>query len=120
MSGELTALASDPKVSALLGALGVMVLNEIVGRFFRRSERLETKWDEENEGTIKRLLDEVTGVRHAIELMGERFTSHQASASETKGRVDDHDGRISALEVGHVELRTRVEFLSSTTGGRDD
>lgn len=119
MSGELTALASDPKVSALLGALGVMVLKEIVGRFFRRSERLETKWDEQNEGTIKRLLDEVTGVRHALEIMGERFASHQASVSETKCRVDDHGERINALETGHVELRTRVEFLSST-GGKDD
>lgn len=110
----------DPRVAALLAAIGTLVLKEIVGRFFRRSERLETKWDEQNEGTIKKLLDEVTGVRHAIELMGERMTNHQASATETKARVSDHDERISALEAGHVELRTRVEFLSSTTGGKDD
>ena len=108
----------DPKVSALLGAIGMLVLKEIVGRFFRRSERLETKWDEQNEGTIKKLLDEVTGVRHAIELMGERFTNQQVSASETKARVADHAERIGALETSHAELRTRVEFLAG--GSRDD
>lgn len=120
MSAEFaSSLASDPKVSALLGALGVLVLKEVVGRFLRRSERLETKWDERHEALITQLLDQVTGVRHALEIMGERFTSHQASASETKCRVEDHDARINALEASHVELRTRVEFLSSTTGGRE-
>jgi len=107
---DLSAMASQHGVGTLIGVLGTMLVKEIVGRFFRRSEKLENKWDEIHEDLIRQLLDQVSGVRSALEVMGERFVHHQASASETKSRVDDHDGRITALEVGQAAMKARMNY----------
>jgi len=107
---DLSSLASQHGVGTLIGVLGTMLVKEMVGRFFRRSEKLEDKWDEVHEDLIRQLLDQVSGVRSAIEVMGERFANHQASATETKARVDDHDTRIIALEVGQAAMRARMNY----------
>jgi hypothetical protein len=89
-----------------------VVVKEIAGRFFRRSERIEIKWEERHETLLTELRDQLTGARHALEIMGERMTTSRASISETKDRVDNHDCRISALEAGHADLRARFETIS--------
>jgi hypothetical protein len=108
---DVQTIASDHGVGVLSGVLGTMLIKEMVGRFFRRSEHLDIKAEERRDGLIKQLLDQVTGVRSALEVMGERLSNHQASASETKARVDDHDGRISALEVRQAEMKARMNYL---------
>jgi hypothetical protein len=114
---DLSSLASQHGVGAVFGVLGTMLVKELLGRFLRRSEHLESKAEERRDGLIKQLLDQVTGVRSAIEVMGERFAHHQASATETKARVEDHDSRISALEVGAAEMKARMDYLGEA---RDD
>jgi len=114
---DLGSIVDAHGVGVLSGALGTMLLKELAGRFLRRSEHLESKAEERRDGLIKQLLDQVTGVRSAIEVMGERFAHHQASATETKARVEDHDSRISALEVGAAEMKARINYLGEA---RDD
>jgi hypothetical protein len=109
---DLGGLIDEHAVGALSGVLGTLLIKEMVGRFFRRSERVENKWDDRHEALITQLLDQVTGARLLLEVMGERFAGHQASALETKNRVDGHADRISALETGHAELRAKMEFIS--------
>jgi len=110
---DLSSIADAHGVGALSGILGTLVIKEIVGRFLRRNERIDTEWDNRHEALIKQLLDHVAGVRSAIEVMGERMANHQASTGETKARVDEHGERISALEVIQAELRARIEYLGA-------
>jgi hypothetical protein len=108
---DLSAMASQHGVGTLIGVLGTMLIKEMAGRFFRRSEKLEDKWDEIHEDLIRQLLDQVSGVRSALEVMGERFVHHQASATETKTRVEDHGSRISALEVEQAAMKARMNYI---------
>lgn len=108
---DVQSIASDHGVGVLSGVLGTMMFKQLAGRFFRRSERLEVEAEERRDGLIKQLLNQVTGVRSALEVMGERLSNHQASASETKSRVDDHDSRITALEVGQAAMKARMNYL---------
>ena len=108
---DLGSVASEHGVGVLSGVLGTMLIKEMAGRFFRRSEKLEDKWEERHEALITRLLNEVTGVRSALEVMGERFSHHQASATETKARVEDHGSRISALEVEQAAMKARMNYI---------
>jgi hypothetical protein len=128
MPADLASALSDPGTAAIGGvAVVAMVAKDVLvfavkalfGRFLRRSERLETKLEDKHESLFARLLAEVESMRRALDVMVERLTHHQASVSEVRERVDDHGGRINALELGQAELRTKVEFLSST-GGKDD
>jgi hypothetical protein len=121
---DVQSIAADHGVGVLSGVLGTMLINEMVSRFFRRGDHakikaadLESKAEERRDGLIKQLLDQVTGVRSALEVMGERLSNHQASAVETKTRVDDHDVRISALEVRAAEMKARMNYLGEE---RDD
>lgn len=108
---DLGSIVDAHGVGVLSGALGTMLAKEMVGRFFRRSERLENKWDEVHEDLIRKLLDQVSGVRSALEVMGERFSHHQASTTETKARVEDHGSRISALEVEQAAMKARMNYI---------
>jgi hypothetical protein len=117
MSADLAALATTPEVTAVGGAFVGYLIKALVERILKRAETLEAKDEEGRDEVIKKLLEQVTGVRGAIELMGERFIHHQASAVETKSRVDDHDERISALEIGHASLKARIEYFGDA---RDD
>jgi len=114
---DLGSIVDAHGVGVLSGALGTMLLKEIAGRFLRRSEHLENKAEKTRDDLIRQLLDQVTGVRSALEVMGERLSNHQVSASETKARVEDHDSRISALEVGAAEMKARINYLGEA---RDD
>jgi hypothetical protein len=119
MATDLAAILSDPRVSSIVGGIIALVLKELVGRFLRRAEKLETAREDKHESLFARLLAEVESMRRALDVMVERLTHHQASVSEVRERVDEHGGRINAIELGKAELRTRVEFLAGT-GGKDD
>lgn len=102
----------DPKTSALLGALGVMVVKEIVTRFFRRSERIEEAAEKRRDDLIEHVLDEVKNLHVTIAKALVRLDHHLVTINETKEQVEAHGVRISVLETGHADLRARFETIS--------
>lgn len=136
MQNELTDLASTTNTALIGGALAILIakdalsvtIKSLFGRFFRRAERIDTDWDLRHEKLITELVDKVTDLKHVfegmrlgLEFMGERLDSNKSSIAVVGSRVDDveknHGCRISALEMGQVELRTRVEVLDR--GGKE-
>lgn len=105
----------DPKVSALLGALGIMVVKEIVTRFFRRSDRLEEEVEKRREELISHVLEEVKELHVTIAKAIVRLDHHLATINETKEQVEAHGVRISVLETGHADLRARFETINEAS-----
>lgn len=95
--------------AAVFGAIGVLVAKELVGRFFGRSSELESEKQKRHDQLIERVLEEVQGLHVTIATAVTRLDGHVAAYGDTKRTVESHEERISSLEVGHAELRARVE-----------
>lgn len=115
---DLSSLASEHGVGVLSGVLGTMLAKEMVGRFLRRSEQLENKAAEasrdaetKRDELISLVLTEVKGLHVTIAQALVRLDSHLVTINETKEKVESHGIRISSLEAGHAEMKTRIEYI---------
>ena len=95
--------------SAVGGSLVTWLVQQWIGRTFRKEDKAETDRDHK----LDQVLDAVQGLELELRTVTEKLSGHDKSVDALRERLDgfsaDHSKRLKALEEGHVEVRTLVE-----------